>query len=97
VKKLMPSRIGRVALPLMGFFIGCALAGSLLNQRVTAQQEAPDEGAMRDSLRQFANVYSLVEQNYAEPMTADKADKVIYDGAIPGMLQVLDPHSSISG
>jgi C-terminal processing protease CtpA/Prc len=34
-----------------------------------------------------------VEQNYAEPITGDKADDAIYDGAIPGMLQVLDPHS----
>jgi carboxyl-terminal processing protease len=33
----------------------------------------------------------MVEQNYAEPVEADKA---IYDGAIPGMLRVLDPHST---
>lgn len=94
MKKLIPSRIGRVTLSLAGFFMGCALAGSLLNHKVAAQQAAPDEASMRDSLRQFANVYSLVEQNYAEPITPDKADKLVYDGAIPGMLQVLDPHSS---
>src|SRR5262249_8002075 len=46
---------------------------------------------VRDGLRQFAQVYSLVEQNYAEPVNADKA---IYNGAIPGMLHVLDPHSN---
>ncbi|HET9181026.1 MAG TPA: S41 family peptidase [Candidatus Angelobacter sp.] len=46
---------------------------------------------VRDNLRQFSDVYSLVEQNYAEPVNADKA---IYDGAIPGMLHVLDPHSN---
>ncbi|HKF20432.1 MAG TPA: S41 family peptidase [Candidatus Angelobacter sp.] len=46
---------------------------------------------VRDSLRQFAEVYSLVEQNYAEPVNPDKA---IYNGAIPGMLHVLDPHSN---
>ena len=27
-------------------------------------------------------------------MTTDKTDKAIYDGAIPGMLHVLDPHSN---
>ncbi len=32
-----------------------------------------------------------MEQNYAEPVNADKA---IYNGAIPGMLHVLDPHSN---
>ncbi len=42
----------------------------------------------------FADVYSLVEQNYAEPINGDKADTAIYDGAIPGMLRVLDPHSN---
>ena len=39
-------------------------------------------------------MYALVEQNYAEPITGDKADVAIYDGAIPGMLRVLDPHSN---
>src|SRR4030081_1545794 len=46
---------------------------------------------VRDSLRQFSEVYNLVEQNYAEPLNPDKA---IYNGAIPGMLHVLDPHSN---
>src|SRR5882724_3038112 len=46
---------------------------------------------VRDSLRQFSEVYNLVEQNYAEPINPDKA---IYNGAIPGMLHVLDPHSN---
>jgi len=36
-------------------------------------------------------VYSLVEDNYAEPVNPDKA---IYNGAIPGMLHALDPHSN---
>jgi carboxyl-terminal processing protease len=35
-----------------------------------------------------------VEQNYAEPITGDKVDTVIYDGAIQGMLRTLDPHSN---
>jgi carboxyl-terminal processing protease len=49
------------------------------------------ESEVRDSLRQFSEIYNLVEQNYAEPVNADKA---IYNGAIPGMLHVLDPHSN---
>ena len=35
-----------------------------------------------------------MKQNYAEPINGDKADTAIYDGAIPGMLRVLDPHSN---
>ena len=33
----------------------------------------------------------MVQRNYADPVDTDK---VIYDGAIPGMLHVLDPHSN---
>ncbi len=65
----------------------------LLSHNVGAQSAA-DESQFRDSLKSFTNVYALVEQNYAEPINGDKADTVIYDGAIPGMLRVLDPHSS---
>ncbi|MEG9435668.1 S41 family peptidase [Edaphobacter sp. HDX4] len=75
------------------FLATCAVAGTFINQRVDAQS-ATDESTLRDSLRNFANVYSLVEQNYADKMTTDKTDKAIYDGAIPGMLHVLDPHSN---
>ena len=73
------------------FLATCAILGSVINQKVAAQS-ASDESTLRDSLHSFTNVYSLVEQNYAEPMNTDKTDKAIYDGAIPGMLHVLDPH-----
>jgi carboxyl-terminal processing protease len=46
---------------------------------------------VNQSLKQFTEVYDIVEQNYAEPVNPDKA---IYNGAIPGMLHVLDPHSN---
>src|SRR3979411_3245425 len=75
------------------FLPTCAILGSLINQKVAAQS-ASDESTLRDSLHSFTSVYSLVEQNYAEPMNTDKTDKAIYDGAIPGMLHVLDPHSN---
>jgi len=71
----------------------CAALGSLVEQRVVAQS-ASDESTLRDSLHQFTDVYNLVEQNYAEPLKTDKVDKAIYDGAIPGMLHALDPHSN---
>ena len=46
---------------------------------------------MQDSVKSFTRVLSVVERNYADPVDIDKA---IYDGAIPGMLHVLDPHSN---
>src|SRR5271157_1936896 len=75
------------------FFAVCAVAGWFLQDKVWAQTTA-DESQLRDNLKTFTNVYALVEQNYAEPIDNEKADTAIYDGAIPGMLRVLDPHSS---
>ena len=42
-------------------------------------------------IQRFHQGFSLVEQNFADPVSADKA---IYKGAIPGMLRTLDPHSN---
>jgi carboxyl-terminal processing protease len=89
----MTPRARRALFAVTLFFAVCAVAGSLLQGKVGAESSA-DQSQLRDSLRSFANVYALVEQNYAEPINGDKADTAIYDGAIPGMLRGLDPHSS---
>jgi len=89
----MTPRARRALFALVVFFSVCAVAGSILQRRVGAQSSA-DESQLRDNLKSFTNVYALVEQNYAEPINGDKADTAIYDGAIPGMLRVLDPHSN---
>jgi len=83
----------RALFSLIIFFAVCALAGTFLQRRVGAQS-SQDESQIRDSLKAFTDVYALVEQNYAEPISGDRADTAIYDGAIPGMLRVLDPHSN---
>jgi carboxyl-terminal processing protease len=69
----------------------CGFLGMVFGQKITPAAASGSDTEARDSLREFTQVYSLVEQNYAEPVNADKA---IYDGAIPGMLHVLDPHSN---
>jgi carboxyl-terminal processing protease len=89
----MTPRARRALFTVILFFAVCAIAGSVLQRKVGAQSSA-DESQLRDSLKSFSNVYALVEQNYAEPIEGDKADGAIYDGAIPGMLRVLDPHSN---
>jgi carboxyl-terminal processing protease len=89
----MTPRARRAFFSLTIFFAVCALAGSFLQGKVGAQS-SEDESQLRDSVKSFADVYAIVEQNYAEPLTGDKADDAIYDGAIPGMLRVLDPHSN---
>ena len=73
------------------FLVVCGFLGILFAQRSGQQSSAASDSAVNDSFKQFTNVYALVEENYAEPVNADKA---IYNGAIPGMLHALDPHSN---
>jgi carboxyl-terminal processing protease len=89
----MTPRARRAFFSLVVFFAVCAVVGTVLQRNVGAQS-SKNESRLRDNLKTFANVYSIVEQNYAEPLTGKKADAAIYDGAIPGMLRTLDPHSS---
>jgi len=89
----MTPRARRAFFAVILFFSVCAVAGTVLQRRVGAQSSA-DESQLRDSLKSFTDVYTLVEANYAEPITGDRAEAAIYDGAIPGMLRVLDPHSN---
>jgi carboxyl-terminal processing protease len=89
----MTPRSRRALFTVVFFFAVCAMLGGVLQRKVGAQSST-DESQLRDSLKSFTNVYALVEQNYAEPIEGDKADLAIYDGAIPGMLRVLDPHSN---
>jgi carboxyl-terminal processing protease len=66
-----------------------AVLGGLYGPSVRAT--AAGQNDMQESVKSFTHVLSVVERNYAEPVDTDK---VIYDGAIPGMLRVLDPHSN---
>jgi carboxyl-terminal processing protease len=63
----------------------------LFGQRLAVSTSSGGDGDIRDSVRSFSDVYKVVQENYAEPVNPDKA---IYNGAIPGMLRVLDPHSN---
>jgi carboxyl-terminal processing protease len=89
----MALRTRRAFISVSLFLATCAVLGSFISEKVAAQS-ATDESSLRDSLHEFTYVYSIVEQNYAEPLNQEKTDKAIYDGAIPGMLHVLDPHSN---
>ncbi|HWG38683.1 MAG TPA: S41 family peptidase [Terriglobales bacterium] len=70
-----------------------AMAPVAASAGVTAAEASPDDAdaAIQGDLREFAGVYRLVEDNYAAPVDPSTA---IYDGAIPGMLRQLDPHSN---
>src|SRR5579862_6221093 len=78
-------------LPLIVFLF--SIFGGIYSTRVHAaavSDNAAGTDVMAD-IGNFTKFYSLVEQNFAVPVSPDKA---IYDGAIPGMLATLDPHST---
>ena len=58
--------------------------------RTSEDSPSSDAVAVSQSLKSFSNFYSTVEANFADP---NKVDGAIYEGAIPGMLNTLDPHS----
>ena len=69
-----------------------AILGGFYGPSATATSAgSPTSDDLQDSVKSFTRVLSVVQRNYADPVDTDK---VIYDGAIPGMLHVLDPHSN---
>jgi carboxyl-terminal processing protease len=66
-----------------------AVLGGIYGPSVRATTASAD--SYQVSVRTFTRVLDVVQANYAEPVDIDKA---VYEGAIPGMLRVLDPHSS---
>ena len=80
-----------VFFPLVIFL--CALAGGLYGPRleVAAAATADDDKEIDASVKSFTKALNLVENNFADQVSPDKT---IYQGAIPGMLRTLDPHSS---
>ncbi|HEX3746926.1 MAG TPA: S41 family peptidase [Bryobacteraceae bacterium] len=69
----------------------CSLAGGILGPRGSAYAASSDDAQLRQLTDRFTRALVLVESNEAEKTTLDKA---IYDGAMPGMMRTLDPHSN---
>ena len=86
----MSSSPRRTAVLIVCVILACGCVGMVFGQRLTTTSSSNDTD-IRDSVKSFTEVYEVVQQNYAEPVNPDKA---IYNGAIPGMLRVLDPHSN---
>ena len=75
--------------------LACSLIGGIYGPRIPVASAASavvsDDNSIKSDLDTFMKAYSTVEQNFADPVNADKT---IYRGAIPGMLRTLDPHSN---
>jgi carboxyl-terminal processing protease len=79
---IVPAVIGAGAI--LGGIYGPGVVG-------VAAASTSTEDDISASIKTFTSVYDLVERNFADKITPDKA---IYRGAIPGALHTLDPHSS---
>src|SRR5579872_724510 len=79
----------RGALLVLGVLALSAVLGAIYGPSVRATASGTTD--LQDSLKNFTRVLSIVQQEYAIPVDSDHA---LYDGAIPGMLRVLDPHST---
>jgi carboxyl-terminal processing protease len=79
----------RGALLVIGVLVVSAVLGGIYGPSVRAT--STDVNNLQDSVKSFTHVLSIVQKDYAIPIDTDH---VIYSGAIPGMLRVLDPHSN---
>ena len=84
---MRPERRG--ALLVLGVLTFSAILGGIYGPAVRAT--AADADKLQDLVRKFTSVLSVVQRNYAVPLDTDRT---VYNGAIPGMLRVLDPHSA---
>ena len=79
----------RGALLVFSVLVISAVLGSVYGPPVRATAAGTTD--IQDSIKDVTRVLSIVQQNYAVPVDTDH---VLYEGAIPGMLRVLDPHST---
>jgi carboxyl-terminal processing protease len=80
------------------FIAVCALLSGSLGPGSAAHASSPvstagvsGEPELDTGLKLLTSIYRLAEENAADKVSPDKS---IYDGAIPGMLRTLDPHSN---
>jgi carboxyl-terminal processing protease len=70
--------------------LACSLLGGIYGPGLEGASAAASDDDINAGVKTFTKVLSLVEENFADPVSPDKA---IYKGAIVGMLRTLDPHS----
>ncbi len=69
-------------------FLGLVVSALWINSAVA--QTNPVDAALEKEVKRVTDVYALVESRAADPVSPDQA---FYQGAIPGLLRRLDPHS----
>ena len=85
------SRFWRSLLLVPAIIAAGAVIGGVYGPGLPGVSAASSEDEIKASIKTFSEFYAVVEANFANSVSADTA---IYEGAIPGMLRTLDPHSS---
>ncbi len=67
------------------------LLAPLYGPQIHARAASNGADDLDKDIRAVASAYALIEKNFADPVSSEHA---FYQGAIPGMLHTLDPHSS---
>ena len=73
----------------MTLALAAMLAVAMVGSAARVRAASGDD--MDNAVRTVTSAYALIEKNFADPVSSEKA---IYQGAIPGMLHTLDPHSN---
>lgn len=75
-----------------GLFLACAalFAGTPLAPGAEPPKDAAPKEEDARLVKKFIDAYKILEERAADPFDLDKA---FYEGAIPGLLRHLDPHS----
>ena len=73
------------------FILLCSAVGGRFGSHLMTASAASSEDDVKSSVKNFTKVYGVVEESFADPVTPDRG---IYNGAVPGMLRTLDPHSN---
>ena len=68
----------------------CTVLAPLYGPGIRARAATPQDD-LDKNVKALASAFSILEDNYADKVSSEKA---IYQGAIPGMLRTLDPHSN---
>jgi carboxyl-terminal processing protease len=84
---MKPERRGLILVILVLAISG--VLGGVFGPSVKATTASTDD--YQSAVRDFTKVLDVVQSNYADPVDVDKT---VYQGAIPGMLRMLDPHSN---
>lgn len=72
-------------------FLPLACLAVLSSPLLSAQSPQSTDEEVRAGIQKFSQIFEAVESNFADKVDPDR---VVYRGAIPGMLRTLDPHSN---